>query len=80
MGVDRLGAAGATLKARVTTEPQAQWRVGREYNRRLKAAFDAAGIGMALQSLAARPPQPEEPESPPDEPRSFTTQERRPPS
>jgi hypothetical protein len=31
--------------------------VGREYNRRLKAAFDAAGIGMALQTLAARQPE-----------------------
>jgi small-conductance mechanosensitive channel len=80
MGVDRLGAAGATLKARVTTEPQAQWRVGREYNRRLKAAFDAEGIGMALQSLAARPPQAEEPEALPSEPRAFATPERSPPS
>jgi small conductance mechanosensitive channel len=57
LGVDKLGPAGATLKARVTTEPQAQWQVGREYNRRLKSAFDAAGIGMALQTLAARQPE-----------------------
>jgi small-conductance mechanosensitive channel len=80
MGVDRLGAVGATLKARVTTEPQAQWRVGREYNRRLKAAFDAEGIGMALQTLAARPPQGEEPEPSPSERRAFAMPERRPPS
>jgi small conductance mechanosensitive channel len=78
LGVDKLGAAGATLKARVTTEPQAQWRVGREYNRRLKAAFDAEGIGMALQPLAARPPQADEVEGPPSEPRAFAPTERRP--
>jgi len=61
LGVDRLGPTGATLKARVTTEPRAQWRVGREYNRRLKAAFDAEGIGSALQVLAPRQPDEEEP-------------------
>jgi len=76
LGVDKLGSAGATLKARVTTEPQAQWRVGREYNRRLKAAFDAEGIGMALQSLAARPPQADEAEPPPSEPRTFVATDR----
>ena len=81
LGVDKLAPTGATLKARVTTEPQAQWRVGREYNRRLKAAFDAAGIGMALQQLAARPPElPAPAPLPPREPRSFSTSERRPPS
>lgn len=78
LGVDKLGPAGATLKARVTTEPQGQWRVGREYNRRLKAAFDAEGIGMALQPLAARPPQADEAESPPGEPRAFAVTDRRP--
>jgi len=80
LGVDKLGSAGATLKARVTTEPQAQWRVGREYNRRLKAAFEVEGIGMALQPLAARPPQADEVESPLGEPRAFAPAERRPSS
>jgi len=75
MGVDKLAPAGATLKARVTTEPQAQWRVGREYNRRLKAAFDAAGLGAALQTLGARPPRENE-VKPPPEPRSFAEYDR----
>ncbi|MGH6965584.1 MAG: mechanosensitive ion channel family protein [Phenylobacterium sp.] len=79
LGVDRLGPAGATLKARVTTEPQAQWRVGREYNRRLKAAFDAAGIGMALQTLAARQPEEAEPAPRHPEVRAFASPERHPP-
>lgn len=56
LGVDKLTPAGATLKARFVTEPQAQWRVGREYHRRLKEAFDHAGIGLALQALAPRTP------------------------
>jgi small conductance mechanosensitive channel len=80
LGVDRLGPAGATLKARVTTEPQAQWQVGREYNRRLKAAFDAAGIGMALQTLAARQPEDSDLEPRARERRSFAGSERRAPS
>jgi small conductance mechanosensitive channel len=78
LGVDKLGPTGATLKARVTTEPQAQWRVGREYNRRLKGAFDVEGIGMVLQPLAARPPRPDEAGYPPSEPRTLASNEQRP--
>ncbi len=44
VGVDSLGDSGVVLKARVKTLPIQQWRVGREYNRRIKLAFDAAGI------------------------------------
>ncbi|MDB5422821.1 MAG: hypothetical protein JWQ29_237 [Phenylobacterium sp.] len=80
LGVDKLGQLGATLKARVTTEPQSQWRVGREYNRRLKAAFDAAGLGPALQQLAPRPPRTDHPPPTAGEPRSFAPPERRLPS
>lgn len=72
LGVDKLTTAGASLKARVTTEPQAQWKIGREYNRRLKAAFDAEGIGVALQSLAARKPLDEDGAAPPAEPWRFS--------
>lgn len=44
MGVDRLADNAVHVKARFTTEPRAQWDVGREFNRRLKNAFDAEGI------------------------------------
>ncbi|MBU1377191.1 MAG: mechanosensitive ion channel [Alphaproteobacteria bacterium] len=44
MGVDRLAENAVHLKARFVTEPRAQWDVGREFNRRLKNAFDAEGI------------------------------------
>jgi len=44
MGVDAFGASEVTIKARLKTRPIAQWTVGREYRRRLKKAFDGAGI------------------------------------
>jgi hypothetical protein len=53
LGVDRLDALGVLLKARVTTRPRDQWAVGREYNRRLKLAFEQEGIDFTY-----RPPGP----------------------
>ncbi len=44
MGVDQLGDSSITLRARFRTAPGEQWAVGREYNRRIKEAFDAEGI------------------------------------
>jgi len=60
MGVDRLTDSAVYLKARLTTEPRAQWRVGREFNRRLKNAFDAEGILMPVKTTPVQP-QPLEP-------------------
>jgi moderate conductance mechanosensitive channel len=44
LGVDSLGDSGVVLKARIKTKPLERWAVGREYNRRIKRAFDQAGI------------------------------------
>lgn len=44
LGVDRLADNAVYIKARLITEPRAQWEVGREFNRRLKNAFDAEGV------------------------------------
>ena len=44
MGVDQLADSSVILKARFRTKPGEQWLVGREYNRRMKEAFDAEGI------------------------------------
>lgn len=44
VGVDSLGDRGVSLKARIKTLPIEQWNVGREYNRRIKLAFDREGI------------------------------------
>lgn len=57
MGLDQLTPAGAVLKGRITTEPRAQWAIGREYNRRLKAAFAREGLADALLQLAPLPSQ-----------------------
>lgn len=71
MGVDRLADNAVYIKARFTTEPRAQWDVGREFNRRLKNAFDAARIltpvkttpvqAQPLEAGAAGPTAPSEP-------------------
>ena len=44
MGLDRFGENELVIRARLKTRPIKQWAVGREYRRRLKKAFDAAGI------------------------------------
>ncbi len=43
-GVDSFGDSAVVIKARLKTKPIRQWAIGREYRRRLKYAFDAAGI------------------------------------
>lgn len=43
-GVDQYGPSEVVIKARIKTRPSEQWTVGREYRRRLKYAFDRAGI------------------------------------
>jgi small conductance mechanosensitive channel len=43
-GVDRLGDSAVIIKGRIKTKPIRQWDVGREYLRRIKLAFDEAGI------------------------------------
>ncbi len=45
-GTDLLSDIGIIIKARIRTQPRERWLVFREYNRRLKPAFDAAGIVM----------------------------------
>ena len=43
-GVDSFGDGSVVIKARFKTRPIEQWNVGREFNRRLKMAFDREGI------------------------------------
>ncbi len=43
-GLDKFGDSAIVIKARLKTLPIEQWGVGREFNRRLKAAFDQKGI------------------------------------
>ena len=43
-GVDSFADSAVVIKARLRTRPIRQWTIGREYRRRIKKAFDAAGI------------------------------------
>jgi small-conductance mechanosensitive channel len=43
-GVDDFADSAVVIKGRLRTKPIKQWDVGREYRRRLKHAFDEAGI------------------------------------
>ena len=44
MGVDKFADSAVVIKARIKTTPINQWKVGREFNRRLKIAFDREKI------------------------------------
>lgn len=43
-GLDQFADSALVIKARIKTVPRQQWTVGREFNRRLKMAFDKSGI------------------------------------
>lgn len=43
-GVDRFADSAVVIKARIKTPPIQQWSVGREFNRRMKIAFEREGI------------------------------------
>jgi len=47
LGVDALTPTSLTIKARLTTRAMKQWRVGREFNRRMKKRFDELEIALA---------------------------------
>jgi moderate conductance mechanosensitive channel len=51
VGVDQLADSGVVLKVRIKTMPLQQWNVGREYNKRIKLAFDEAGIKIPVPHL-----------------------------
>jgi moderate conductance mechanosensitive channel len=43
-GLDQFGDSALVIKARIKTKPIQQWTIGREYRKRLKAAFDKKNI------------------------------------
>lgn len=51
MGLDRFADSAVVIRARIKTMPAQQWRVGREFNRRLKVAFDARGIEIPFPHM-----------------------------
>ena len=46
LGVDDFGDNSITIRLLIKTKPRKQWEIGREYRRRLKIAFDRAGISI----------------------------------
>lgn len=51
VGVERLAESAIVLRCRFKVLPIEQWNVRREYFRRIKAAFDRAGIDIAFPHL-----------------------------
>ena len=50
-GLDEFGDSAIVIKARITTKPIKQWRVGREFNRRLKMVFDEKNIEIPFPHI-----------------------------
>ncbi len=50
VGVENFADSAVTLRSRIKTKPAEQWKVGREYRRRLKKTFDAQGIEIPFPS------------------------------
>jgi moderate conductance mechanosensitive channel len=55
VGLDRFADSAVIVKARFKTKPVKQWRVGREFNRRLKMKFDELNIEMPFPHLTVYP-------------------------
>jgi small-conductance mechanosensitive channel len=51
LGVDNFAASSVSLRFRIKTVPLSQWTVGRELRRRVKKAFDRAGIRLPVQQV-----------------------------
>jgi small conductance mechanosensitive channel len=55
VGVDKFADSAVVIKARIQTKPIKQWRVGREFNRRLKKKFDELGIEIPFPHVTLYP-------------------------
>lgn len=51
LGVDRFADSAIIIKARTTTLPSKQWRVAREFNRRIKRRFDELKIEIPFSHI-----------------------------
>ncbi|HDP68310.1 MAG TPA: mechanosensitive ion channel family protein [Candidatus Marinimicrobia bacterium] len=51
LGLDKFGDSSVVIKARTTTKPIKQWRIGREFKRRLKIQFDKQNIEIPYPHL-----------------------------
>ena len=53
LGVQDLGDSSVVLRLWVVTEPAMQWETSRELRRRIKYAFDAAGVEIPFPQVTA---------------------------
>jgi len=51
LGLDRFADSAVIVRARTKTVPVEQWKVGREFNRRLKKKFDELGIEIPFPHM-----------------------------
>lgn len=65
MGLDQFANSAIIIRARTTTKPIQQWRVGREFNRRLKKKFDERKIEMPFPHVTLYMGQDKQGQSPP---------------
>lgn len=52
LGIDHFGDRGLMIRVWIKTQPLKQWDVAREYRRRLKIAFDQAGVNIPVPQQA----------------------------
>ena len=57
LGLDNFGDSSITIKARTKTKPIKQWGVAREFNRRMKIAFDENDIEIPFPHITLYPGQ-----------------------
>jgi small conductance mechanosensitive channel len=55
LGLDKFDSSAVVIKARTKTRPIQQWRIGREFNRRLKRKFDELGIEIPFPHVTVYP-------------------------
>ena len=64
-GLDQFADSALVIKARTTTKPIKQWRVAREFNRRLKKKFDERNIEIPFPHLTLYMGKDKQDQSPP---------------
>lgn len=65
LGLDQFGDSAVVIKARTKTKPIMQWSVGREFNKRLKKAFDEQNIEIPFPHITLYLGQDKDGNSPP---------------
>ena len=65
LGLDQFADSAVVIKARTMTKPIKQWGVAREFNRRLKKAFDEQDIEIPFPHVTLYAGQPKEGQAPP---------------